>query len=102
MLLLINNIDNIFPELINASLVRELHVYGQMTPVYGENSDEEVGLQQTQHLGLGKKLMLAAEAITRKNKLNKVAVISGIGVRNYYKKLGYKLEGTYLTKELTK
>lgn len=97
-----NKVDNIFPELVNASLVRELHVYGQMTPVYGENSDEEVGLQQTQHLGLGKKLMLEAEKITNKHKLNKVAVISGIGVRNYYKKLGYKLEGTYLTKELTK
>ena len=95
-----NNSDNIFSELIDASLVRELHVYGQMTPVYGENSDEEI--YQAQHLGLGKKLMAEAEKITKKHKLNKVAVISGIGVREYYKKLGYKLEGTYMTKELTK
>lgn len=97
-----NNDDNIFPELDNASLVRELHVYGQMTPVYGENSDEETGQQPAQHLGLGKKLIAHAETITKKHKLNKVAVISGIGVRNYYKKLGYKLEGTYMTKQLTK
>lgn len=89
---------NIFPELKNASLVRELHVYGQMIPVYGENSDEE--LSQTQHSGLGKKLMAEAEKLTKKNKLNKVAVISGIGVRNYYKKLGYKLKGSYMIKDL--
>ena len=63
---------------------------------------DQTGQQQTQHLGLGKKLMSQAEAITKKHKLNKVAVISGVGVRNYYKKLGYKLESTYMTKQLTK
>ena len=90
--------ENIFPELKNASIVRELHVYGQMIPVYSEDQDDEVS--QTQHLGLGKKLMAEAEKITKETKLNKVAVISGIGVRNYYKKLGYQLEGTYMTKSL--
>ncbi len=89
---------NIFPELKNASIVRELHVYGQMVPVYQEALDDELG--QTQHLGLGKRLMKEAEKITRDNKLKKIAVISGIGVRNYYRKLGYKLESTYLTKNL--
>lgn len=93
-----NPAENILPELKNASLVRELHVYGQMIPVRDENSDEEIS--KTQHLGLGKKLMLEAERITKKRKLKKVAVISGIGVRNYYKKLGYKLEGTYMTKKI--
>jgi ELP3 family radical SAM enzyme/protein acetyltransferase len=97
-----NDNENLFPELSNASIVRELHVYGQMTPVYGEGSDEETSKQIAQHKGLGKKLMLEAEKITTKHKLNKLAVISGIGVRNYYKKLGYKLENTYMTKELTK
>jgi ELP3 family radical SAM enzyme/protein acetyltransferase len=89
---------NIFPELKNASIVRELHVYGQMVPVYQEALDDELG--QTQHLGLGKRLMKEAEKITQENNLKKIAVISGIGVRNYYRKLGYKLEGTYLTKNL--
>ena len=56
---------------------------------------------QVQHSGLGKKLMAEAERLTKKNKLDKVAVISGIGVRNYYKKLGYTIEGTYMTKVLT-
>ena len=87
--------QNIFPELDNASLVRELHVYGKMTPV-----DQDQEISQTQHLGLGKKLMAEAEKITKENNLNKIAVISGIGVRNYYKKLGYKLENTYMTKKI--
>ena len=90
--------NNIFPEIKNASIVRELHVYGQMIPVYDENLDDEIG--KTQHLGLGKRLMQEAEKITLDHKIKKIAVISGIGVRNYYRKLGYKLQGTYLTKSL--
>ena len=89
-----NTKENIFPELLNSSIVRELHVYGKMIPV---NSKE---ITKTQHSGLGKKLMKKAEEITKKNNLNKVSVISGIGVRGYYKKLGYKLEGTYMTKNI--
>lgn len=96
--------QNIFPELENASLVRELHVYGQMIPTDQANphKDKEEGneIGQTQHLGFGKKLMAEAEKITREKKLSKIAVISGIGVRNYYRKLGYALEGTYLTKNI--
>lgn len=90
--------NNIFPELKNSSLIRELHVYGQMIPVYQEALDDE--LSQAQHLGLGKRLMKEAEKITLENNIKKIAVISGIGVRNYYRKLGYKLQGTYLTKSL--
>ncbi|MFH1326041.1 MAG: tRNA uridine(34) 5-carboxymethylaminomethyl modification radical SAM/GNAT enzyme Elp3 [Candidatus Falkowbacteria bacterium] len=87
------NENPIFPELTDAGLIRELHTYGQLQTV-GSKS------QATQHKGLGKKLMLEAEKIIRKNKLPKVAVISGVGVRDYYKKLGYKLEGTYMIKIL--
>ena len=90
---------NIFPELKNASLVRELHVYGKMIPVTNDK-DKNKTIFKTQHLGLGKRLMAQAEEITSKQKLNKIAVISGIGVRGYYKKLGYELEGTYMTKVL--
>ena len=92
-----NSKENIFPELINSSIIRELHVYGKMIPV---NTNEDDEISKTQHSGLGKKLMKKAEEITKEKGLNKISVISGIGVREYYKKLGYTIEGTYMTKEL--
>ncbi len=83
-----------FPELVGAGLIRELHTYGKLTPV---NSGKGKDIQ---HQGFGKRLMLEAEAITKKAGLKKVAVISGIGVREYYKKIDYDLEGTYMVKDL--
>ena len=54
-----------------------------------------------QHKGLGKKLIREAEEIAKKEfKLNKIAVISGVGAREYYRKLGYKLQKTYMIKNL--
>jgi elongator complex protein 3 len=54
-----------------------------------------------QHIGLGKKLILEAEKITREEfNLKKIVVISGVGVRGYYRKLGYKLKDTYMVKNL--
>ena len=38
--------------------------------------------------------------IVRKSKIKKISVISGVGVREYYRKLGYELEGSYMVKEL--
>ncbi len=87
---------NIFKELRGAALVRELHVYGQMLPVYKTN----LVTTKTQHLGLGTQLMALAETIAKQNGFKKLAVISGIGVREYYKKLGYQLEGTYMVKKI--
>jgi elongator complex protein 3 len=83
----------LLPELKDASLVRELHVYGQMTAVAKDDSP-------VQHMGFGKKLMAEAERLSIENGYKKIAVISGIGVREYYKKLGYTLEGTYMVKSL--
>lgn len=82
------------PALRGAAHVRELHVYGQMVPVYGSEKN------RAQHLGFGKKLMQEAERRTKENNLNKLAVISGIGVRGYYRKLGYRLKDTYMIKSL--
>jgi elongator complex protein 3 len=80
------------PELNDAALVRELHTYGELIPI-GENST------RVQHLGLGKELMARAEAIANEYGWKKLAVIAGIGVRAYYRKLGYHLEGTYMIKK---
>ena len=55
-----------------------------------------------QHKGLGMKLMHLAEKIAKEHGYEKIAVISGIGVRGYYRdKLGYTLEGSYMTKNLS-
>lgn len=75
------------------AIVRELHVYGQSLKL-GEKG------KVSQHRGLGKMLMKEAEKIAKKEKKKKIFVISGIGVREYYKNLGYKLEDTYMVKEL--
>ncbi len=91
-----SNEKNIFPKLQAAALVRELHVYGQMTPVREINKDS----YYAQHQGLGKKLMAAAEKLARQNGQKKIAVIAGVGVRNYYRKLGYKLVDTYMIKAI--
>jgi len=88
------SLEPILPELKNAALIRELHTYGHLVPI-DQNSPGA-----TQHLGLGKKLMAEAEKIVKKLGIKKMAVISGIGVREYYKKLGYHPDGTYMVKNL--
>jgi elongator complex protein 3 len=76
-----------------AAIVRELHTYGLLTQI-GEKG------RQSQHLGLGRKLLQEAEHIARQASFNKIAVISGVGVRDYYRKRGYKLHDTYMVKLL--
>ncbi|MBU1075231.1 GNAT family N-acetyltransferase, partial [Patescibacteria group bacterium] len=55
---------------------------------------------RTQHIGFGKRLMDEAEKLSKKNGYKKIAVISGIGVRDYYRKLGYQLEDEYMVKKI--
>jgi histone acetyltransferase (RNA polymerase elongator complex component) len=89
----------VFPELEGCALIRELHVYGQLVASRrGENSDE-----RPQHRGVGTRLMCAAEGIAWERGYRKIAVISGVGVRNYYRRLGYELcgDGQYLVKKLS-
>ena len=85
---------NVLPVLKDAALIRELHVYSNLNNV-GNNINESM-----QHKGFGRKLVEQAELIAKKNKYYKMAIISGTGVRNYYKKLGYNLEDTYMIKYL--
>jgi ELP3 family radical SAM enzyme/protein acetyltransferase len=80
----INKTQSFFPELKNAAFVRELHVYGKIKTKSTESN--------TQHTGFGTKLMKVAEKIAKNHKMEKVAVISGVGVREYYRKLGYTLD----------
>jgi elongator complex protein 3 len=86
----------VFTELSgNIAIIRELHVYGSVVPVVSKNVD------RAQHRGIGKHLMEMAEKIALTHHFKeRIAVIAGVGVRGYYEKLGYKLEGTYMMKNL--
>jgi len=86
---------SVLTSLIGAALIRELHVYSNVSNV-GKN--EEFSLQ---HKGYGKALILKAEEIAKTKGFTKMAIIAGAGVRNYYRKQGYKLQETYMIKELT-
>lgn len=80
---------------IKTAVIREVHVYGKALNL-GQKSKEIVA----QHKGLGIWLLKQAEVIARKHKVNKLDIISGVGVREYYQKFGYKLSNTYMIKNL--
>ncbi len=76
------------------AMIRELHVYGSVTGIGAEGED-------TQHKGWGAKLMKKAEEIAREAGREKILVISGVGVREYYKNVhGYSRDGWYMGKKL--
>jgi elongator complex protein 3 len=83
-----------FPVLGNTALVRELHTYGRALDL------GTTGQDAAQHRGYGRDLMEAAERIAKREGYSKIAVISGIGVRDYYRKIGYRLSQTYMVKKL--
>lgn len=79
----------------NTCIVRELHVFGKSLKI---GSREKDGIQ---HLGLGKALMQEAEKIAKEEfDAKKLLVISAVGTRQYYQRLGYSLYGPYMAKEL--
>ncbi len=79
---------------IAPAIIRELHVYGELVAMGNK--------KKVQHSGLGKKLLAAAEQIAKIAEAEKIAVISGVGVRGYYRKLGYSLSGSYMEKKLNR
>ena len=70
-------------ELDHHALIRELHVYGQVEQL------GEQGSGQTQHRGLGKKLIAAAAKLAKEHGYSALSVISAVGTREYYRKLGF-------------
>lgn len=78
-----------------AALIRELHSYGPHLPL---RQHREAAVQ---HQGFGKRLLAEAERIARDEfGLRRMAVIAGVGVREYYRRFGYELEDTYMVKRL--
>jgi elongator complex protein 3 len=88
--------DRVFrPEITSSTgLVRELHVYGRMTPVGLEGHD-------WQHMGWGEALMEEAERVAAEEySMTRMVVMSALGTKEYYGKLGYEREGPYVSKPL--
>jgi ELP3 family radical SAM enzyme/protein acetyltransferase len=87
--------SSIIPELKGkTAMIRELHVYGRV---------KQVGLKDAsgaQHFGVGKSLLQIAENISSKAGYEQMAIISGIGVRDYYRNRGYELRGSYMMKNI--
>ncbi|VVC04663.1 Acetyltransferase (GNAT) family protein [Candidatus Burarchaeum australiense] len=78
------------------ALVRELHVYGRSVPIGLGGKRDEV-----QHRGLGAKLLAEAELIAAEEfGAEKIAVMSGVGAREYYRRFSYALNGPYMIKRI--
>eukprot|EP01065_Artemidia_motanka_P049910 TRINITY_DN8412_c0_g1_i2.p1 TRINITY_DN8412_c0_g1~~TRINITY_DN8412_c0_g1_i2.p1 ORF type:complete len:751 (+),score=140.30 TRINITY_DN8412_c0_g1_i2:62-2314(+) len=95
--------DGLFPELNGLGLVRELHVYGQLIATSASGASANKG--ETQHFGFGTLLMMQAERMAWDAGKRGIAVISGIGTRNYYRRLGYEVhpgDGGFMIKYLSK
>jgi ELP3 family radical SAM enzyme/protein acetyltransferase len=81
-------------ELQHCALIRELHVYGDVTTQL-----EKIKTHSAQHRGIGKLLLKNAEYLAKYNGYPAIAVISGIGVQDYYKALNYE-DGLFMKKLL--
>jgi elongator complex protein 3 (tRNA carboxymethyluridine synthase) len=81
-------------DLGGAAVIRELHTYGLHLQI-----DKKME-GAAQHKGYGKRLIAKAEELAMGYGVKKLAVISGIGVRGYYEKLGFELGDTYMIKNL--
>src|SRR5574341_1909635 len=81
-------------DLDGTALIRELHIYGQSLPVGAEKEGA------AQHAGLGTRLLEQADQIAKANGLDRVAVISAVGTRQYYLERGFQRGELYLVKKL--
>lgn len=97
-------------ELEDCAYIRELHVYGKLIPTFNlqlnESNMSEItkkyitSFKNNQHRGIGKRLLKKAESIASEHGYSKYAIISGVGVREYYKRQGYYLKGAYMIKDI--
>lgn len=82
-------------EMNGSAIIREIKVLGEVVPIGSHSSD------LWQHRGIGKNLLLESERITRDEfGLGRLLVISGVGVREYFRKLSYQRVGPYMGKTL--
>lgn len=84
----------ILDEIRGCAMIREVHVYGRALEI-GIESDGEA-----QHAGLGTRLIERAIQIAREAGFNRIAVISAIGTREYYRKHGFELGELYMARSV--
>jgi elongator complex protein 3 len=89
-----NSPETGMPDLTAAAIIREVHICGQSLPV-GANEQGSA-----QHIGLGSRLIQSAQDIARENGFPRLAVISAIGTRRYYQRLGFQHGELYMFKDL--
>ena len=82
-------------ELEGSAVIREVHVYGPALRIGASSSGE------AQHIGLGGRLLVAAEEIARLGGLGDLAVIAALGTRDYYRRRGFELDELYMHKRLS-
>jgi elongator complex protein 3 len=87
---------NFIEELQHSAMIREVHVYGRVVDVGTKKTEK------TQHLGLGTKLITVAKEIASKKGFEKMAVISAIGTKQYYRGRGFEDGELYQFMDLTK
>ena len=80
-------------DLQDSALIREVHVYGQSLGIGRSRRGA------AQHVGLGSRLVETAEVLAKQAGYQRVAVISAVGTRGYYARLGYRLGRTYMVKD---
>ena len=89
------SLDTGVPELKDAAIIREVHVYGQSLRVGAEQEGA------AQHLGLGTRLIQRAEQIAHDRGYRQLAVISAAGTRRYYLRRGFKRGNLFLVMSLS-
>ena len=96
----INDLTNenvVYDEFNDYAFIRELHVYGLLV-----KHDKKTNDNSYQHRGIGTLLLNKAEEICLESDVYNIAIISGVGVRGFYKKKGYSLKNNYMIKNLKK
>jgi elongator complex protein 3 len=80
----------------DSALIRELHVFGAEMILSQRDSSA------AQHKGFGRSLLKEAERIAH-DEFHKgwMAILSGVGAREYYRNEGYTLQGDYMIKKLS-
>jgi elongator complex protein 3 len=82
------------PEMSGSSIIRELRTVSQQLPLSKRNDSS------WQHRGLGEKLIDRCLELSADEGKERMLVMSGVGAREYYRKLGFERNGPYMDRKL--